>query len=73
MRSSFHVLLFLLLGLAAGLSIPKRQDREEYTVVDFSGHGACHSILTPCRVDGDCCSGLKCDKFDDEALCVPAG
>ncbi|KAK4127008.1 hypothetical protein N657DRAFT_640898 [Parathielavia appendiculata] len=73
MRSSFHVLTFFLLGLVAGLSIPKRQERAQYTVVNFSGHGACHPVLTSCRVDGDCCSGLQCGRFDDEVLCVPAG
>ncbi|KAK4034042.1 hypothetical protein C8A01DRAFT_49465 [Parachaetomium inaequale] len=73
MKSSVHVILFFLLGLVAGLALPKRQFPAQFTVVDFSGKAACHTILTSCRVDADCCSDLKCDIFDGEALCVPAG
>ncbi|KAK3311097.1 uncharacterized protein B0T15DRAFT_489729 [Chaetomium strumarium] len=76
MKSSIQVFLFFLLGLVAGLAIPgtpRRQSQTQFAVVDFLGKEACHSILTSCRVDSDCCSGLKCGTFDDESLCVPGG
>ena len=34
---------------------------------------ACHSILTSCRTDADCCSDLQCRTFDGESLCIPGG
>ncbi|KAK3298803.1 uncharacterized protein B0H64DRAFT_82656 [Chaetomium fimeti] len=73
MRSSIHFVLFFLLGLVASMALPRRQAQAQFAVVDFSGKAACHSILTSCRVDADCCAGLKCGVFDDDALCVPAG
>ena len=37
MKSSLQVVLFFLLGLVAGLALPKRQSQTQLTVVDFSG------------------------------------
>ncbi|KAK4140041.1 uncharacterized protein C8A04DRAFT_15322 [Dichotomopilus funicola] len=73
MRSSVQFLLFFLLSLVSGLALHRRQAPPQFSMVDFTGKAACHSILTACRVDGDCCSELKCDVFDGEGLCVPAG
>ncbi|AEO65512.1 857d92f3-c01a-490f-a144-7ccef4b39547 [Thermothielavioides terrestris] len=69
MKSSIRaVLLFVLLGLVAGLAIP-----EQFSTVEFSGKEACHPILSSCRAAVDCCAGLRCATFDGEALCVPGG
>ncbi|KAL2262623.1 hypothetical protein VTK26DRAFT_658 [Humicola hyalothermophila] len=75
MRSSIHIVLFFLLGLVASFAIPRPAARPQaqYAVVDFAGKEACHSILTACRVDTECCPGLQCKSFDGESLCVPGG
>ena len=37
MKSSFHVVLFFLLGLVASMALPRRQAQAQFAVVDFSG------------------------------------
>jgi hypothetical protein len=73
MKPSIHVVLFFLLSLVTSMALPRRQAQARFAVVDFTGKAACHSILTSCRVDADCCADLKCGVFDEDALCVPAG
>ncbi|KAL2147163.1 hypothetical protein VTI28DRAFT_593 [Corynascus sepedonium] len=72
MRSSIHFILFFLLGLVTSLALPKRQSKEPFTLL-APRNAACHANLTSCRTNADCCSGLKCESFDEEALCVPTG
>ncbi|KAK3896990.1 hypothetical protein C8A05DRAFT_39459 [Staphylotrichum tortipilum] len=73
--ASIHIILVFLLGLVAGLALPGQHPRapSQYAMMDFRRRTACHSILTNCRTEADCCSGLRCDSFDGEAFCVPAG
>ncbi|KAL2175470.1 uncharacterized protein P884DRAFT_228026 [Thermothelomyces heterothallicus CBS 202.75] len=73
MRYTIHFVLLFLLGLATGLALPRRQSEEPFAVLSHARNTACHTILSSCRVDADCCSGLKCGLFDNEALCVPIG
>ncbi|KAK4465451.1 hypothetical protein QBC42DRAFT_261258 [Cladorrhinum samala] len=74
MRSAFQVTLFFLLGTAAGLAIPLSPSPSLSTLSSFyPATAACHSILTNCRVDADCCSGLRCGSYDGEHICTPGG
>ncbi|KAK4649371.1 uncharacterized protein QC761_118280 [Podospora bellae-mahoneyi] len=64
-------------------STPRRRDTSkesesalpptQYKITDFYGQAACHNVLTSCRADSDCCSGLQCGNFEGEMLCTPRG
>ncbi|KAK3336285.1 hypothetical protein B0T19DRAFT_437066 [Cercophora scortea] len=78
MKSSVIFLLFS--GLAAGLAIPARSpdpapspeaETQRRLHEFYYGSEACHSVLTTCRVDSDCCPGMRCGTYDGEALCTP--
>ncbi|KAL2136160.1 hypothetical protein VTI74DRAFT_5213 [Chaetomium olivicolor] len=71
-RSRLLPLSVLPVCSGALFAIPRHQPQTQYSIVDF-GKDACHSILTNCRVDTDCCSGLSCKTFDGESLCIPGG
>ncbi|KAL2160959.1 hypothetical protein VTH06DRAFT_8671 [Thermothelomyces fergusii] len=73
MRSIIYLVFFFLLEVAAGLALPKRRSEAPFIVLGHIRNTACHSILSSCRVDADCCAGLKCGLFDNEGLCVPIG
>ncbi|KAK4222745.1 hypothetical protein QBC38DRAFT_71597 [Podospora fimiseda] len=74
MKYSFQFILFSMLRLVAGLAIPSPWSASPATVTSFYPvTSACHSILTSCRVDSDCCSGLLCRSYDGEYICTPGG
>ncbi|KAK4170475.1 hypothetical protein QBC43DRAFT_250036 [Cladorrhinum sp. PSN259] len=65
----------LLFGLqVASFAIPNPLSPSQATLESFyPTTTACHSILTTCRVDSDCCSGLRCGSYDGEYICTPGG
>ncbi|KAK0716787.1 hypothetical protein B0T26DRAFT_750933 [Lasiosphaeria miniovina] len=66
--------LYYCLGLAAGLAMPLAGPRSDAQLSMLSyGAEACHSVLTSCRQDADCCPGLRCKKYDSESFCIPGG
>ncbi|KAK3985667.1 hypothetical protein QBC44DRAFT_249943 [Cladorrhinum sp. PSN332] len=74
MKSAFQIILFFLLGLVASLAIPSPWPPSLATAESFyPAAAACRSILTTCRVDSDCCSGLRCGNYDGEYICTPEG
>ncbi|KAK3392898.1 hypothetical protein B0H63DRAFT_456777 [Podospora didyma] len=72
MKPSFQILVFYLLRLAAAMVLPGPRSTSQVTMINY-GPEACHSVLTSCHVDTDCCPDLRCKTYDSESFCIPGG
>ncbi|KAK5655509.1 hypothetical protein OQA88_5780 [Cercophora sp. LCS_1] len=70
MKLSTPILFFA--GLVAGIAIPDAQTWQG-TIMRYYNTEACHSVLTLCRVDVECCPGLRCKTVESESVCTPSG
>ncbi|KAK3322830.1 hypothetical protein B0H66DRAFT_555318 [Apodospora peruviana] len=74
MKSNSFVILFLA-GLAVGMpTISEDVQRWQATIKDYRlTKTACHTVLTFCRTDADCCPGLGCVTVENDSICTPNG